>query len=56
MTVNRYLLQCTKVTHLHIELVESAHAHAFLTDLAVRLTRPQLPQRLQHVSISPIQS
>ena len=56
MTVNRYLLRCSKVTHLHIELLESAHAHAFLTDLAVRLTQPQLPQLLQHVSISPIQS
>jgi len=56
MTVNRYLLECTEVTHLHIELLQSAHAHVFLADLAVQLTRPQLPQLLQHVSISPIQS
>jgi hypothetical protein len=56
MTVNRYLLGCTAVTHLDVELSQEAHAHAFLTDLALRSTSPQLPQLLQCVSISPIHS
>lgn len=55
-TVNRYLELCETLTELSVEFTQDHNAHALLTDLAIRHRRPNLPQRLNSITVNPFES
>ena len=55
LTVNNYLRHCKSLVSMKLVFMQDQDAHAILSDLTLRNRRPDLPQNLRHISVSPLE-